>query len=206
MTTDILSLISSVPSLMSLFGGGTTAPYQKQQEQLAGRQNQISQALTDNNNPLYQQLYGQYKQQNQSNLAETIAEAQRQNRMNTRNGRTPLFSNERGGETAFRALTQGYQNSGAQADQQTRQALTQAGGQTLGGLQGYNSINNTTANANKGQLLGFQGIYDLIRGHQANPNMPQANSPQVSTGSMGAGNYSPITQGMGYNIQPYQGW
>lgn len=209
MATDILSLLSEVPALKALFTGSTTAPYQQQQEQLAGRQNDISKALTEGqNNPLYQQLYGQYQQQNHNNLAQTIAESQAQNRLNTRMGRTPLFSNERGGETAFRALTQGYQNSGVQSDQQTRQALSQAGGQTLGGLQGYNSINNTTAGANKGQLLGYQGIYDLFRGN--NPNLAQSTATlpanyasqmqipqQTSTGSMGAGNYSLAGQGYG---------
>lgn len=232
MASDPLSLISSIPSLMSLFGGGTTAPYQQQQEQLAGRQNQISQALTDTNNPLYQQLYGQYKQQNQNNLASTIAEAQGQNRMNANLGRVPLFNQERGSENIFRTLTQGMQNQGVQADQQTRAALAQAGGQTLGGLQGYNSINNTTANANKAQNLGFQGIYDLLRGNNSqttqqpvtmgtaspngyntnyNPNANFLGQPQVSTGSMGGGNYSlansgnAMSQGL-WPTQPNTGW
>lgn len=208
MAFDPLSLISSVPSLISLFGGGTTSPYKKQQEQLAGQQQQISQALMQgSNNPLYQQLYGQYEQQNKNNLASTIAEAQGQNRMNANMGRTPLFNNERGSENIFRTLTQGMQNSGVQSDQQTRQALAQAGGQTLGGLQGYNTITNSTANANKAQNLGFQGIYDLLRGNQSGqsqnaiPNNNYAQqmmlSPQASTGSMGGGNYSLANQGLG---------
>lgn len=171
---DIFSLISSVPSLISLFGGGTTAPYQKQQEQITGRQNQISQALTDTSNPLYQQLYGQYQQQNKSNLAETIAEAQRQNRMNLQNGRTPLFSNERGGETIFRNLAQGYQNSNVQADQQTRQGLQQALIGNSSALGGYNQISPYTINANKGQNLGYQGIYDLLRQFRSSPNQVTA--------------------------------
>lgn len=214
MASDLLSLISQVPSLISLFNGSTTAPYQKQQQQLAGQQQQISQALTQGpNNPLYQQLYGQYEQQNQRNLASTVSEAQAQNRMNSNLGRTPLFNQERGSENIFRTLTQGMQNSGVQADQQTRAALSQAGGQTLGGLQGYNSLTNSTANANKAQNFGYQGIYDLLRGNQQNQGqnvsgqsqnaMPQANyaqqmmQPQVSTGSMGGGNYSLANQGYG---------
>lgn len=188
-----------------MFSGSTTSPYQKQQQQLAGQQSQISNALTQGpNNPLYQQIYGQYKQQNQSNLASSISEAQAQNRMNANMGNTPLFSNERGSENIFRTLTQGMQNGGVQADQQTRSALQAAGGQTLGGLQGYNSINNSTANANKAQNLGFQGIYDLLRGNNqtttgGNQSMlPQGGSAQQynmnnfmqpSTGSMGGGTY-----------------
>lgn len=170
MSFDPLSLISSVPSIMSLFGGGTAAPYRKEQEQLAARQNQISQALTDNNNPLYQQLYGQYQQQNKNNLAETIAELQRQNRMNTQNGRTPLFNQERGGETVFRNLMQGYQNSGAQADQQTRQGLAQAMGGAGSALGGYNQISPYGIKANSAPLLGYQGIYDILRGNDYGSN------------------------------------
>lgn len=163
---DLLSLLTAIPGLMNAFSGGTTAPYQKQQEQIAGRQNQLSQALTDTNNPLYQQLYGQYKAQNQSNMANTISQLQGQNRMYSSMGRTPLFSPERGGEDIFRALMQQSQNGGVQADQQTRQSLMgglQGGASALGG---YNTITPYTANANKGQLLGYQGIYDLLRNKQ----------------------------------------
>lgn len=234
MATDPLSLISSIPQLMSLFGGGTTAPYQKQQQQLAGQQQQISQALTQGpSNPLYQQLYGQYQQQSRNNAASTIAEAQGQNRANANLGRTPLFSQERGSENIFRSLMQNEQNSGVQADQQTRAALQGAGGQTLGGLQGYNSINNSTALRNQGQNLGYQNIVDLLRGNQPkSQSMPSQTSQgyptggvaqqaningflqQPSTGSMGGGNYSlanqgtGMAQGYGMGLQPqnyYQG-
>lgn len=163
---DLLSLLGSIPSLISDFSGNTSAPYQKQQKEIADRQNQYSQALTDVNNPLYQQLYGQYKQQNQTNMAQGIAEAQAQNRLNAGMGRVPLFNNERGSENIFRNLMQGYQNQGVQADQQTRQALQQ-------GLQGnqmaqsqYGQISPYTIAANKQQNMGYQGIYDLLRGGQ----------------------------------------
>lgn len=183
--TDFLSLISSIPSLISDFSGGTTAPYQKQQQQLAGQQQQISQAMLQGpSNPLYQSIFGQYKQQNANNLASTIAEAQGQNRMNANLGRTPLFSNERGSENIFRNVVQQQQGAGLQADQQTRAALGQAGTSSLQGLAGYNSINNSTAGANAQQLKGYQSIYDLMRG-LGQPGQTQ------STGSMGAGSYGP---------------
>lgn len=164
MAMDFLSLIGAIPSLISDFSGNTTSPYQKQQEQLAGRNTQISQALTDTNNPLYQQLYGQYKQQNNNNLAQTIAEAQGQNRMNSVLGRTPLFSQERGSENIFRSLMQGQQTQGLQADQQTRSALTQAMGGNNTALNSYNNITPSTVAANKGTNQGFQSIADLLRG------------------------------------------
>jgi len=164
MAADFLSLIGAIPALISDFSGGTSAPYQKQQEQIAARQNQLSQALTDTNNPLYQQLYGQYKQQNQNNMASMIAEAQGQNRMNAAMGRVPLFNNERGSENIFRAMMQQGQNAGVQADQQTRQALSQAMGGNQMAQGQYGQISPYTQSANAQQLSGFQGIANLLRG------------------------------------------
>lgn len=194
---DFLSLISAIPSLISNFSGGTTAPYNKEQEQLAARQNQISQALMEGpQNQLYQNIYGQYQQQNRNNLAQTIAEAQGQNRMNSNMGRTPLFSQERGGENIFRTLMQQYQNQGVQADQQTRAALQGAAGPTLQGLAGYNAITPTKVAANKQENIGYQNIYDLLRGLTP------------STGSMGAGNYTQqqSQQQFAQPVQPYMGF
>lgn len=191
---DLLSLLTAIPGLMNAFGGGTTAPYQKQQEELAKRNMQISQALTDTNNPLYQQLYGQYKNQNQSNMANTISQLQGQNRMNASMGRVPLFSQERGGENIFRALMEQAQNGGVQADQQTRQSL-------MGGLQGnaaslggYNAITPYTTKANASQLSGYQGIYDLLNGMR---------QPQQNVGSTGGGLYPTQAASDAANNNPY---
>lgn len=180
---DFLSLISAIPGLISDFKGDQSAPYRKQQEEIANRQNQLSQAMTDVNNPLYQQLYGQYKQQNQSNMAQVIAEAQGQNRMNSAMGRTPLFSQERGGENIFRSLMQGYQNQGVQADQQTRQALTQAMGGNQAAQSQYGAITPTTARANAQEQSGYQGIEGLLRsmtgGYQSPYQLPQQQQQQA---------------------------
>lgn len=188
--TDFLSLLTAIPSLISNFSG-TANPYGKQQKQLADQQGQVSQALLQGpGNSLYNNIYSQYKQQGQNNLASQIAELQGQNRMNLQNGRTPLFSQDRGGEQLFRALTQGQQNMGVQADQQTRLALQGAGNQTIGGIGGYNSIASNNKLATAQGLSGYQGIYDLLRG-----NMGQSQQMrQPSTGSSGAGNYSPVNQ------------
>lgn len=179
---DFLSLISAIPSLISDFSGSAN-PYAKQQQQLAGNQLQAQNALIGGpSNPLYQSIFGQYKQQNANNVAQTIAEAQGQNRMNSNMGRTPLFSNERGSENIFRTLTQANQNAGVQADTQTRAALGQAGGMSLPGIAGYNAMIPQTNAATAQGLQGYQGIYNLLRG---------AGSSQPGVGSSGAGNYNP---------------
>lgn len=77
-------------------------------------------AQTDINNPTYQGIYNQQKQQGQTNLAESIAELVRQNRKQAMMGRVPLFSNERGGEQLFRGLTRGYQDVQNQAANNTQ--------------------------------------------------------------------------------------
>lgn len=205
--TDFLSLIGAIPSLISQFSGNTTAPYQKQQQQLAGQQSQISQALTQGpNNPLYQQIYGGYKQQNANQAASTIAELQGENRMNANLGRTPLFSNERGSENIFRSLMQQQQGAGLQADQQTRAALQGASGPTLAAQGQDGNLTNYTTAANKAQNAGYQNIYDMLKGFGV--GQPQ----HQSTGSMGAGNYtnlanstqqSPYAGFMGQSVQPY---
>lgn len=163
---DFLSLLTAVPSIITAFGGGTSAPYKKQQENLAQKQAEYAAALADTNNPLYKQLYGQYKNEGAQNLSKGIAEVQAQNRLATKMGRTPLLSNERGGEALFRQLMSGYQGLGTIADQQTRSALTNAAGATGSALGGYNAISPFTQNANASQLTGYQGIYDLLKGNK----------------------------------------
>lgn len=180
--TDYLSLLSAIPSLISNFSGSAN-PYAKQQQQIAGNQLQVSNALSQGpGNPLYQNIFGQYKQQNANNLASTIAEAQGQNRMNSNMGRTPLFSNERGSENIFRNVVQQQQGAGLQADQQTRAALQGASGANLTGMAGYNAMIPQTNAATSQGLQGYKDIFSLLRGQ--NPTQTP------NTGSMGAGNYS----------------
>lgn len=176
--TDFLSLLTAIPSLISNFSGSAN-PYAKQQQQLAGQQSQLSQALAEGpTNPLYQSIFGQYKQQNANNLASTIAEAQGQNRMNANMGRTPLFSAERGSENIFRNLIQQQQGAGVQADTQTRAALGAASAPTLQAQASYNAMLPQTNLATAQNLQGYKDIYSLLRGAQ-----------RPSVGSMGAGAY-----------------
>lgn len=110
-------------------------------------------AAANSNSPQYQQIYGEQKQQGQQNLAETIAELSRQNRKLSMLGRAPLFSNERGGEQQFRALTQGYQDVQNHAANDTRGILnTLAQNQMVQGQQQGQIAGNKAGI--KGNLLG----------------------------------------------------
>lgn len=153
---DFFSALGAIPTIMGLFDKKTVNPYGKQQDAMAARMAQISAAQTDTSNPLYKQLYGQYQDQNRQNMAQTIAEAQAQNRMAQGMGRTPLFSPERGGENIFRNLMQGYQGMNQQADQQTRQALEGAATTTGNASTVYGNINKPAAMSNLSPLMGYQ--------------------------------------------------
>lgn len=201
---DFLSLLGSIPGLISDFSGSTSAPYLDQQKQLAQQQQGISQALTQGpSNPLYQQLYGQYQQQGANQLGQGVAEIQAQNRANSALGRTPLLNSERGSENIFRNIMQGYQGLGPQADQQTRQALQGAMVGTNAAATDYNNLSKFGQAANTQQLQGYSGIYNLLKGlgqggaQSSAPMTQQTNylsqllNPQASVGSAGAGNYGP---------------
>lgn len=88
--------------------------------------NELARASVDLDSPTYKKLYGQFRQQGQANLAESIAELQRQNRKASALGRTPLLSQERGGETIFRGLNQGYQDVQNNASNQALNQITNA--------------------------------------------------------------------------------
>lgn len=94
------SLAQVLPYLSYL---GNANSYNQNSQNLSG-------AMTDTSSPQYQGIYNQFKQQGQQNLAESIAEADRQNRKSAALGRTPLFSQDRNGEQDFRNMTQGYQD------------------------------------------------------------------------------------------------
>lgn len=190
MADDFLSsLIGKIPTLISDFGGGTSAPYLDQQKQLAQQQMGISQALTQGpSNPLYQQMYGQYREQGANQLGQGIAELQGQNRANAAMGRVPLLNDERGSENIFRNVMQGYQNLGTQADQQTRQSLQGAMLGTNAAATDYNNLSKYGQAANSQQLSGYNTIFNLLRGLGGN----QQQTPSV--GSSGGGNYTPQPQ------------
>jgi len=107
------SLVSSIPAYN----------YSKKAGRYMQPAQDIAAAYGNMDNPMYQKIYGQQKQAGQQNIAEVIAEMQRQNRKSSAMGRTPLFSQERGGEQQFRGLVQGYQDAQNNAMGQTNDIL-----------------------------------------------------------------------------------
>lgn len=162
MADFLTTLLQQLPTAISAFSRSAD-PYRQQQEALAAQQAKYSAAAANPNDPLYKNLYGQYQQQNNTNLAQVIAEAQRQNRGQQDMGRTPLFSQERGGENIFRALVQGQQIGAAQADTQTRAALTGAGNLGTQAAAQYGAATPMTAagNAQSG-VLGYQALANIF--------------------------------------------
>lgn len=130
------SLLTLIPSLIQQFRGVQETPAERQQSGLAAEIAAMARAQTDPNDPRYQALYKQEQQSGQQDLARVIAEAQGQNRMATRMGRTPLFDPGRGGETTFRSLMQSYGGVQDQARQRTHGTLAQG---MQGLTQGYNA-------------------------------------------------------------------
>lgn len=196
----LAQLLQNVPALISKFSGSGSAPYLKQQKATAAQQANISDAMTNTNNPLYQQLYGQYQQQNKNNLAQVIAEAQGQNRMATNMGRTPLFDPARGGETMFRSLMSGYQGLGTQSDTQTRQALGQAAQGNIGALNAYNNVSQYGGAADASKLSGFDTLANLLK----TKSQPSQMSQPFTGGYPNMNN--PSTQGINWNQPQYQGY
>lgn len=154
-TNDLLSLLlgrqpsaaQSVASAIPFLGLPN-----KQQAFFQPAQNYAN-AAVDTNNPLYQQVYGQQKQQGQQNLAEQIGQLSNQNRKLSSMGRVPLFDPERGGEQLFRGLTSGYQDIQNNAANQSRGILTNASNSAMqqGAMQAQLAANKAGI---KGNLLG----------------------------------------------------
>ncbi len=131
MAIDTGTLLQFIPSFLNLLHGMNNSG----QKQTAAQLSNVNNAMVNPNNPLYQQMYGQYKQQGQEQLGENISQMEGQNRMLSAMGRTPLFSPERQGEQAFRAQAAAGPQIGVQAGQQTQGALANAA-KSLGGFGG----------------------------------------------------------------------
>lgn len=97
---SLLSLVQAIPLISNAFG------QKKYANNVANAYNAI-----DPSSPQFQRIYSQEQQAGKDNLAFQIAELQRQNRKSAMLGRTPLLSPERGGETIFRGLNQGQQDT-----------------------------------------------------------------------------------------------
>lgn len=114
--------------------------------------NQIASSMTNLNNPLYQQLYGQFKQQGQDNFAQQLQMMEGRNRSLAAMGRVPLFSPERNGEEQFRQMTMNNQNVQNTASQQALGQLNNAYGAAANQAQANMNVGRTKANVNSSIL------------------------------------------------------
>lgn len=164
---DFLStILKAAPAIQSLFAGETSAPLYKQQRAETERQAHLTDALTNINNPIFKNLYGQYEQQGNEDVARVLAEAQGQNRMAASMGRVPLLSRERGGEDIFRALIQGKQQSSARAGDMARQNINAALGGSRGTVQSLDNVSGYGKAKNAARDAAYGGIGDLLGGTQ----------------------------------------
>lgn len=169
------SLLQAVPAINALFSGSTSAPYLKQQQAQAQHQAQLTDALTNTQNPIYANLFNQYNQQANQDMAHVLSEAQGQNRAASALGRTPLFSQERGGEQLFRALMQGREQASNSAADQARTNIKASLGGAGQAQSAYNSLSQFGQNKNAAGLAGYSAIGDLLNGtHTAMPSFNTA--------------------------------
>lgn len=129
----ITSLLQFIPGFLQLMHGMNNSG----QKQTAAQLRNVNNAMVNPENPLYQQMYGQYKQLGQQQLGENISQMEGQNRSLAGMGRTPLFAPGRQGEAAFRAQAALGPQIGVQAQQSTQAALQNAmKGLTMAGMKG----------------------------------------------------------------------
>lgn len=192
MDTGLGSLLQFIPAFQSLMKGMNNTS----QKTTAAQLSNVNNAMVNPNNPLYQQMYGQYRQQGQQQLGESISQMEGQNRMLSAMGRTPLFSPERQGEMTFRAQAGMGPQIGIQAQQQTQQALQNAAHGLLGaGMQG--GVNSQLTKTQYGPQANFgannqtaTGLYGL--GQLMNTGMRPM--PQQQQGGMNYGLNAPGAQ------------
>lgn len=197
---DLLpTLLRTVPAVAQ----GMKGVDLKQQAQTTADMRQLSAAQSDTSNPLYQHLLQQNRQQGQTNLADTIAQLQSQNRLAVSSGQSPLLNQERGSEGVFRNLIKGQEDVGNQAVGQTYSQI----GNAMTGLQNNYSVENNLANANYGNTqkqtaaygtLGdaLQGLFGLGKGQQQVQSSQYLQQPQQNQ------YYSPMQRQSGNQLLP----
>lgn len=173
----ITSLLQFIPGFLQLMHGMNNSG----QKQTAAQLRNVNNAMVNPENPLYQQMYGQYKQLGQQQLGENISQMEGQNRSLAGMGRTPLFAPGRQGEAAFRAQAALGPQIGVQAQQSTQAALANAvqGLFAAGKSGGVNQMlqqsqygANTGGAANQG-LIGMERLGNFL-----NQRQPQQQTQQ----------------------------
>lgn len=153
-------------SLLLKYGAGASHNLRganlRPQQGIAAEISNLSNAQYNQDNPLFQQIYGQERNSAQQDLASVIAEMTRQNRKQSALGRTPLFDQERGGETQFRALTQGYQDAQNTARTRAREILSGGQKALTGAFNAQNSLSAMQEQNKKRKLQGIGNIADIL--------------------------------------------
>jgi hypothetical protein len=120
MANILSSLVQAIPAILTGFEGRNN----KKQKAVTNQATSAAQASIDPNSAQFQNLYNTNRASSQQDLASTIAEISRQNRKAVTMGRSPLLSQERGGETIFRGLMGAQAGLGDQARRLTFDQLT----------------------------------------------------------------------------------
>lgn len=154
--------------LSALLKSGAAANYNFQGMDLgpmqgaAANMSRYAGAIANPDDPTYQKLYESERGNSMQDLAAAIAEMSRQNRKLSSMGRTPLFSQERGGEQMFRTMTQGYSTAQDTARQRAREILGAAGNAAGNMFSAYGTLAGARQQNQKQQAFGFGNIADAI--------------------------------------------
>lgn len=161
--------LNSILGILQSFKGINS----KNQSNISGQQQQVANATYNPSNPLYQQLYGQERQNIQQTGAAQIAQAGNQNRLLSSMGRTPLFSPERNGQEAFRQSVMSQQGADLEAQNATRGILGGAQSGLTAAMTGANQRSAAQYGTPNQFTGGVQGGY---MGGSNNQNALGANS------------------------------
>lgn len=183
------SLLTALPGILSSFKGVNA----KNQSNISGQQQNVANAMYNPSNPLYQQLYGQERQNIQQTGAQQIAQAGNQNRLLSSMGRTPLFSQQRNGEEAFRQSVMNQQGADVAAQNATRGILSNSMSGLNTAMVGANERSSAlygpsriAQGANNQTPIGFSSIGQFLNGSGGNNNGSPFNTPQTQGGSNAA--------------------
>lgn len=158
---DLLpTLLRTVPAVQQGMKGVNLGPSAETTNEI----NQLAKAQTNMNNPLFQSLLAQNKQAGNQQLSNTISQLQAQNRLAMANGRNPLLSQERGGESIFRNLVQGQQDVGNQAIGNTFNQLENGTRALTGSLNAQNQLANNQYGNTQKQTAAYGTIGDALQG------------------------------------------
>lgn len=158
--TDIISLLSQIPSFKTGLKGKNLKP----QQQTLGQIGQLAEAQYNPDSAIYQKLYGQNREAMQGDLASAISEISRQNRKLTSMGRSPLLDQERGGESVFRNLILGQQGAGQQARTQTVSQLGQGQNALSGLYRGQSDVGDEDYMNKLNRASTYSSIGDALKG------------------------------------------